>query len=130
MNCRSYRCHLVVTAREYDGEQVRDQLKGWGKRRLNADQRNGTSQDQVIREHWWTGKGSVRFLFDEKSLEAAILYTLEAQEVGGSKFGSRRAERREPSGISWRAIVRVSRREPSKFRREIGRVTGPLARFR
>ena len=88
LNCRSNHCHLVVTAREYDGEQVRDQLKGWGKRRLNADQRNGAPQDQVIREHWWTGKGSVRYLFDEKSLEAAILYTLEAQEVGGSKFGS------------------------------------------
>ena len=35
--------------------------------------------------HSWTLKGSVRCLFDEVSLEAAIIYALEAQEAGGSK---------------------------------------------
>ena len=39
-----------------------------------------------VREQWWTRKGSVRYLFDEDSLEAAIRYTLEAQDEGGSKF--------------------------------------------
>ncbi|MCC6509616.1 MAG: hypothetical protein IT423_10940 [Pirellulaceae bacterium] len=40
----------------------------------------------TARENWWTRKGSVRYLFDNESLEAAIQYTLEAQDVGGSKF--------------------------------------------
>ncbi|MFN7844920.1 MAG: hypothetical protein ACK5YR_03360 [Pirellula sp.] len=35
---------------------------------------------------WWTKKGSVRYVFDDESLEAATLYTLEAQDSGGSNF--------------------------------------------
>ena len=38
-----------------------------------------------LRENSWTRNGSVRSLFDEVSLEAAVVYTLEAQEAGGSK---------------------------------------------
>lgn len=85
MNCRSNHCHVVVTASSHDGEQVRDQLKAWCTRKLKeakGREPSGTSP----RENWWTRKGSVRYLFDEDSLEAAIRYTLEAQDVGGSKF--------------------------------------------
>jgi hypothetical protein len=39
-----------------------------------------------VREKWWTGNGSARYLFDEESLEVAIRYTLEAQDDGGSKW--------------------------------------------
>jgi REP element-mobilizing transposase RayT len=88
VNCRSNHCHVVVTASEYDGEQVRDQLKGWAKRRLKEDQRSGGPPNAVVREHWWTRKGSVRYVFDEASLSSAIAYTMEAQEVGGSKHNS------------------------------------------
>ncbi|MEO8496886.1 MAG: transposase [Planctomycetota bacterium] len=89
VNCRSNHCHVVVTAVDYDGEQVRDQLKSWGKRRLKEHQRTleaeGRKPSGEVREHWWTRKGSVRKLFDEESLEAAIQYTNEAQDRGGSK---------------------------------------------
>jgi REP element-mobilizing transposase RayT len=89
INCRSNHCHVVVTAVDYDGEQVRDQLKSWGTRRLKAHQRTleaeGRKPSGEVREHWWTGKGSVRKLFDDESLAAAIQYTNEAQDRGGSK---------------------------------------------
>ena len=85
VNCRSNHCHLVVTARDYAGELVRDQVKAWGTRRLKEHQeRDGVPRDK-LRENWWTRKGSVRHLFDDESLEAAVMYTQEAQDRGGSK---------------------------------------------
>ena len=85
VNCRSNHCHVVVTAINYDGEQVRDQFKSWAKRRLKEHQHAQENFGGSVREHWWTRKGSVRKLFDDDSLEAAILYTNEAQDIGGSK---------------------------------------------
>ncbi|MCU0710188.1 MAG: hypothetical protein MUF23_18075, partial [Pirellula sp.] len=85
VNCRSNHCHTVVTANSHDGEDVRDQLKSWCKRKLKDDQRSRGLVETDIREKWWTGKGSARYLFDEESLEAAIRYTREAQDAGGSK---------------------------------------------
>jgi REP element-mobilizing transposase RayT len=84
VNCRSNHCHTVVTASSYDGEEVRDQLKSWCKRKLKDADKSREIDDKGLREKWWTGNGSVRYLFDEESLEAAIRYTLEAQDAGGS----------------------------------------------
>ncbi len=86
VNCRSNHCHVVVSAPNYDGETVRDQLKSWGTRRLKQQEREQGVNESELREQWWTRKGSVRWLDDEDSLEAAILYTRDAQELGGSKF--------------------------------------------
>ncbi len=85
VNCRSNHCHVVVTAVDYDGEQVRDPLKSWASRRLKEHRTKSALQCEV-RKNWWTRKGSVRYLFDMDSLEAAILYTLEAQDFGGSNM--------------------------------------------
>ncbi len=85
VNCRSNHCHAVVTAVDYDGEQVRGQLKAWAKRRLKDHQRSQADSDVDGRELWWTRKGSVRKFFDDESLEAAITYTIDAQDAGGSK---------------------------------------------
>ena len=87
VNCRSNHCHAVVTAKDYDGEQVRDQLKSWCTRGLKDDERSRGVPAEQIRTHWWTRKGSVRYLFDDESLEAASVYTLEAQDAGGSQAG-------------------------------------------
>ena len=60
---------------------------------LSMDQRNavaaqieetcrirGWQMHVVNRENWWADRGSIRHLFDEKSLEAAILYVSDAQD--------------------------------------------------
>ncbi len=88
VNCRTNHCHVVVSAPNYDGEQVRDQLKSWGKRRLKDRERQLGVPEESLREHWWTRKGSVKYLFDDDSLAAAIKYALEAQDAGGSKANS------------------------------------------
>jgi REP element-mobilizing transposase RayT len=85
VNCRSNHCHAVVTTGTHDGEQVRDQLKSWSTRKLKEHQRSFEEATAKLREHWWTRKGSVRYLFDEESLEAAIIYTVEGQDAGSSK---------------------------------------------
>jgi REP element-mobilizing transposase RayT len=85
VNCRSNHCHVVVSAPDYSGEIVRDQLKAWSTRKLNEQQHLLSSAGRR-RERWWTRKGSIRHLFDEESLDASIIYTLEAQEFGGSKM--------------------------------------------
>lgn len=85
VNCRMNHCHVVVTAPSYHGEQVRDQLKSWATRRLKNHQRSLGISEASLREHWWTRKGSVRYLFDDNSLESATIYTMDAQEGGGSK---------------------------------------------
>jgi REP element-mobilizing transposase RayT len=85
VNCRSNHCHVVVAAKNHSGEVVRDQLKAWCTRKLKeAEGRN--SSGNMTRQNWWTRKGSVRYLFDDESLEVVVQYTLEAQDVGGSKF--------------------------------------------
>ncbi len=85
VNCRTNHCHVVVTANSHDGETVRDQFKSWSTRNLKELERSRGVVVGKIREHWWTRKGSVRLLFDEESVTAAIQYTLEAQDAGGSK---------------------------------------------
>ena len=85
INCRSNHCHCVVTAAAHSGQQVRDQLKSWCTRKLKEHQVSNGVPEKKVRQHWWTRKGSVRQLFDEESLDNAIMYTLEAQDVGGSK---------------------------------------------
>ncbi|TWU46582.1 Transposase IS200 like protein [Rubripirellula reticaptiva] len=85
VSCRTNHCHVVVSAPNYAGDQVRDQLKSYGKRKLKDDAHKRQLKDATTREHWWTRKGSVRHINDEDSLTAAIQYVLEAQDLGGSK---------------------------------------------
>ena len=88
VNCRTNHCHVVVTAASYNGELVRDQFKSWAKRRLKENQQQELGPNQRPREQWWTRKGSVRQLMNEESIEAALIYTLEAQDKGGSRANS------------------------------------------
>jgi REP element-mobilizing transposase RayT len=83
-NCRSNHCHVVATAINHLGEVVRDQLKAWSTRRLRAIERESGLPESQLRRHWWSSKGSVRQVDTLESLEAAIVYTNDAQDLGGS----------------------------------------------
>jgi REP element-mobilizing transposase RayT len=86
VNGRTNHVHAVVTAPKRGPEKVMDQFKAWCTRRLKElDQsRNLRSSKKettrMVRQKWWTQRGSKRRLFDEKSLELAIQYVLEAQD--------------------------------------------------
>jgi REP element-mobilizing transposase RayT len=65
VNVRSNHVHVVVTAPHVTPEEVMKVLKAYASRALNGHQR---------RKHWWTEGGSKRYLNDERSVAAAILY--------------------------------------------------------
>jgi len=71
-NCRTNHVHVVVTAHDYDGETVREQLKAWCTRHLK-------SEFDKKRENWWTEGGYIKIIDNEDDLAAAIQYTNEAQ---------------------------------------------------
>jgi REP element-mobilizing transposase RayT len=82
VNCRSNHLHLVVAA-PVAPKIIRNQLKAWCTRRLKEleikrQQVVGTSSN--TRENWWAERGSQRFINDDDSLEAAVLYVRDGQD--------------------------------------------------
>lgn len=74
-NARSNHVHCVVAAPGAPPERVLQQLKMWSTRRL----REQTSLDALSR--LWTDHRSARYLWDQPSVDRAIEYTLEAQDL-------------------------------------------------
>ncbi len=81
VNCRSNHVHVVVSASMSPPDKVRGDLKAWTTRRLKE-------RHDASRSNWWSGRGSVRVLFDDSALECAIVYTREGQDR--NKAGVRR----------------------------------------
>ena len=73
VHCRSNHVHLVVLACDTRPKKIRVDLKAWATRRLKE-------RFDAKRENWWAERGSIRHLYDEISLEAAILYVTEGQD--------------------------------------------------
>ena len=71
-NCRSNHMHIVVGAQNTTPRRLRSVLKAWCTRRLK--------EVDLTRDNWWTERGSIRWVFDEPSLEKVIQYVNEAQD--------------------------------------------------
>jgi REP element-mobilizing transposase RayT len=82
VNCRSNHVHVVVSASDTPPKKVRADLKAWATRCLKQHARSlaDASGYDASRENWWAERGSIRFLYDELSLDAAILYVAEGQD--------------------------------------------------
>jgi REP element-mobilizing transposase RayT len=79
VSARSNHVHVVVTAAGRNPDDVMSQFKAWCTRRLKEhDQSHGVG-DVELRLNWWTQRGSRRWLNDEASLNAAIVYVAEGQ---------------------------------------------------
>jgi len=79
VNCRTNHVHVVLTA-DYHPDEVRSQLKAWCSRRLKEfEVKRG--RIKPVRHNWWAERGSQRYINDEDSLEAAILYVRDAQDM-------------------------------------------------
>ena len=72
-NCRTNHVHVVVSAPGTHPKKVRTDLKAWATRCLKK-------QFNSKRASWWAERGSVRWLWDEASLNAAIRYVIEGQD--------------------------------------------------
>jgi REP element-mobilizing transposase RayT len=95
VNCRSNHVHVVVSAGDTPPKKIRTDLKAWATRCLKQHARlivnaspladspslANASGYSAERENWWAERGSIRFLYDESSLEAAVLYVMDAQDI-------------------------------------------------
>ncbi len=80
VNCRTNHLHVVVSADRHP-DDIRIQLKAWCTRRLKEHEQDRFGMPKAaIRENWWAERGSRRFINDEGSLEAAILYVRDGQD--------------------------------------------------
>ena len=73
-SARTNHVHTVITAIEYDGKKVRDQLKANATRKLRAQ------AERWIDRPAWTTKGWIEFIDSEDDLERVVEYTLFAQD--------------------------------------------------
>jgi REP element-mobilizing transposase RayT len=78
VNCRTNHLHIVLTA-DLHPDKVRSQIKAWCTRRLKELERERGAA-APIRENWWAERGSQRYINDDDSLEAAILYVRDGQD--------------------------------------------------
>ena len=74
MNARTNHVHVVVTAKEYAGDKVRDQLKANCTRALREV--DTAFEDRPV----WTAKGDWKCINTEENLEQAIVYVNDAQD--------------------------------------------------
>jgi REP element-mobilizing transposase RayT len=83
VNCRSNHVHVVVSASDTPPTKIRADLKAWATRCLkqHAHSLAYASGCDANRENWWAERGSIRFLYGEPSLEAAIVYVTECQDI-------------------------------------------------
>jgi REP element-mobilizing transposase RayT len=79
VNCRSNHIHVVPSSPEHP-TTIRKQLKAWCTRRLNEQQIALGIPEPLHRTNWWAERGSIRWIFDENDLAAAIDYVLNQQD--------------------------------------------------
>jgi REP element-mobilizing transposase RayT len=72
-NCRTNHLHAVISAQDVHPKRIRQDIKAWCTRRLKE-------QSDPTREHWWADRGSIRWIFDEESLDIVIRYVNDAQD--------------------------------------------------
>ncbi len=73
VSVRTNHVHAVVVCSEVTPERAMTQLKAWATRRLR--ERGCVPPSRRV----WTHHGSTRYLWDERSVHAAIAYVLEGQ---------------------------------------------------
>ena len=74
VNARTNHVHAVLSASDVHPDRIREQFKAWCTRRMKE-----AIGPTSCRRRWWTEGGSGRYINDEQSLEAAIIYVRDAQ---------------------------------------------------
>ena len=71
--CRSNHMHIVVGAAGINPKKIRKDIKAWCTRRLKE-------RSDPTRENWWAERGSIRWIWNQESLEQVVQYVMEAQD--------------------------------------------------
>jgi hypothetical protein len=70
----------VVLSSAAPPKLIREQPKAWCTRRLNEQQAEAGISEHERRCKWWAERGSIRWIFQESELIAAIDYVLNQQD--------------------------------------------------
>ena len=92
VNYRTNHLHVVVAA-SGSPRIVRSQLKAWCTRKLKGLAQSKEANGKT-RENWWAERGSQRFINDDMSLEAAIVYVRDCQDTRSDHDRSRETTRK------------------------------------
>lgn len=79
VNCRTNHIHVVLSSIAAP-TTIREQLKAWCTRRLKEQQLAAGVSRRDGRTKWWTERGSIRWIFREDDLAAAISYVRDQQD--------------------------------------------------
>ena len=79
VNCRTNHVHVVLSSTAHP-KVIREQFKAWCTRRLNEQQAELGIHEEQRRTRWWADRGSIRWIYREADLEAAINYVLNGQD--------------------------------------------------
>jgi REP element-mobilizing transposase RayT len=79
VNCRTNHVHVVLSSTSHP-KTIREQLKAWCTRRLNEQQAEMGVLEADRRSKWWADRGSIRWIFRDEDLAAAIEYVLDRQD--------------------------------------------------
>jgi REP element-mobilizing transposase RayT len=79
VNCRSNHVHVVLSS-PAPPKAIREQLKAWCTRRLNEQQADAGLREHERRSKWWAERGSIRWIFHDEDLGAAIDYVQNQQD--------------------------------------------------
>jgi REP element-mobilizing transposase RayT len=79
VNCRTNHVHVVLSSSAAP-KTIREQLKAWCTRRLKEQEAAAGIAQPERRENWWAERGSIRWIFHESDLAAAIEYVLDQQD--------------------------------------------------
>jgi REP element-mobilizing transposase RayT len=79
VNCRTNHVHVVLSS-PASPRTIREQLKAWCTRRLNEQQADAGLARQDGRSKWWADRGSIRWIFRDADLAAAIDYVRDRQD--------------------------------------------------
>lgn len=79
VNCRSNHVHVVLSS-PASPKRIREQLKAWCTRRLKEQEIERGIAERERRTNWWAERGSIRWVFRDKDLGAAIEYVIDGQD--------------------------------------------------
>ena len=72
-SCRTNHAHIVVSAYETPPKKIRTDIKAWCTRRLKE-------KSNPNRERWWAERGSIRWIWNQRSLCKVVHYATESQD--------------------------------------------------
>ncbi|MCY2979071.1 MAG: transposase [Planctomycetota bacterium] len=75
-DCRSNHSHIVIGSANTSPKKIRKDIKAWCTRRLRE-------RSRPEQEHWWAERGSIRYIWNEESLDTVMRYVTEAQDRMG-----------------------------------------------